>query len=298
MPYDIRSIILKMVLGERALHIDLFQDRVWRDGGWEWIKESWEWRGATCRARDMSYPITWQLWTDNCVNNSYQHNKLYRENYNIGAMGFLLSCKQAYAEGIHVLYSATCIIMHSKPLLLHLPRLTPLPRLVSITSLEIVITAQEDLSSTFSLDHLGPILNNIGTYCHHLRSMCISFKVARDNRGHEILPALPLVDAFYNSMQLHSMRVELPESAWRTCIFSVWEGPLHDSETKNWMFLPVWRSLDGEQPIVQRRSQEGYPYPPLTLATLNGVNKGVKSTGYWLAEGDCGIHYVTECRCF
>jgi hypothetical protein len=47
-------------------------------------------------------------------------------------------------------------------------------------------------------------------HCHYLRSFCLSFLVA--SYGREILNrlTLPLVDAFYYSMQLRDMRVKLP----------------------------------------------------------------------------------------
>lgn len=73
-------------------------------------------------------------------------------------MGYLLSCRQGYAEGIHTLYSANCINIVSQPLLIHIPRLIPPNRLGSITSLEITVIAerveQDVITSPFTLDHI------------------------------------------------------------------------------------------------------------------------------------------------
>jgi hypothetical protein len=208
-------------------------------------------------------------------------------------MGFLLSCRQAYTEGIDVLYSASCISIQSQPLLLHLPMLIPLNRLASITSLEIIITAhrieQDNGRPSFNLDHLKPILDNIVTHCHHIRSLCLSFMVA--SRGHEILdgPALPLVDAFYRSMHLRNMRVELPARAyWLACNYQSMDDHPREAPAKGPFERSLWRSLDGEEPRVQSRAIECYPYPPLKLPILDDEDESVESMGYCLSEGDEG----------
>uniref|UniRef100_A0A0B7KK20 DUF7730 domain-containing protein n=1 Tax=Bionectria ochroleuca TaxID=29856 RepID=A0A0B7KK20_BIOOC len=59
---------------------------------------------------------------------------------NIGAMGWLLSCRQAYKEGIEVLYSTNTIHSASKLMLLNLDKLLLPQRLSSIKSLELIWT--------------------------------------------------------------------------------------------------------------------------------------------------------------
>ena len=77
-------------------------------------------------------------WSDPCMQWVYEREGKFPEEYKVGIMGFLLSCRQAYSEGIDVLYSHNCISIQSEPLLQHLPQLIAPHRLASITSLEIV----------------------------------------------------------------------------------------------------------------------------------------------------------------
>ncbi|KAH6995884.1 hypothetical protein BKA56DRAFT_472834 [Ilyonectria sp. MPI-CAGE-AT-0026] len=56
----------------------------------------------------------------------------------IGIMGWLLSCRQAYLEGIEVLYSTNTFNMASKEMVMNLPRLLIPQRLEAITSVEIL----------------------------------------------------------------------------------------------------------------------------------------------------------------
>ncbi|TVY79577.1 hypothetical protein Focb16_v009506 [Fusarium oxysporum f. sp. cubense] len=55
----------------------------------------------------------------------------------IGTMGWLLSCRQNYAEAIDILYSTNTIIMANEAMITHLPQLLLPQRLAFITSLEI-----------------------------------------------------------------------------------------------------------------------------------------------------------------
>ncbi len=80
------------------------------------------------------------------------------DGYEIGVKGFLLSCKQAYTEGIDALFSSNCISIQTEILLLHLPKLIPHNRLASITSLEIIGEAHgvehENSRTVWEMDHL------------------------------------------------------------------------------------------------------------------------------------------------
>jgi hypothetical protein len=229
-------------------------------------------------------------WNDPCLDWAYNHKGKSREDYNFGIMGFLLSCRQAYTEGIDVLYSTNCIHIQSEPLLLQLPRLIPLNRIASIASLELVITThgieQADSESSFSMDHLKSILQNIITHCHSLRSLCLSFLIT--THKHNILNStiLPVVDAFYCSMKLRNMRVELPRVAYWELADPKSMDNHHPREalTKGPFEKSLWRSLDGEESRVQNRSIERYPYPPLRLP-MSDEEDSVESAGYWLAEG-------------
>ncbi|AEO57202.1 hypothetical protein MYCTH_2303064 [Thermothelomyces thermophilus ATCC 42464] len=56
----------------------------------------------------------------------------------IGIMGWLLACRQAYIEGVDILYRTNTFHMSSLPLLLNLARLMPPRRLATITSVELL----------------------------------------------------------------------------------------------------------------------------------------------------------------
>lgn len=286
LPYDIRSIILLMAFGDRTLHADIvLQDN------------SWQWRGAVCY-RNMYNRLpcpryTWcGPWNDPCLQWVYAREGTFPEGYNVGIMGFLQSCRQAYREGIDVLYSANCINMQSEQLLLHLPQLIPPSCLACITSLEVVVTAHRiehgSTGATFVLNHLKPILDNIVAHCGRLRSLCLSFMV--NTRIYEIHdgPALALVDAFYRSMRLRDMRLELPTRNYARLDVCDPES-LADQPARAPFLRLLWRSLDGEVPEVQRRAIQRYPYPPPKLLMSEGEDGGVESAGYWICEGEEGL---------
>lgn len=280
LPYDVRSIILLMAFGERALHV-----HIERDG------EIWLWKGQVCHWVRVGFPpALGQSWSESCL----QKNNLSgipQEQLQIGIMGFLLSCRQAYAEGIDILYSANLIIIQSEPLLLHLPRLIPHNRLASIASLEIFVqilgTRNGDGEWSYNVDHLQPILQNLVTNCRNLRRFCLAFNI--NSRKSELLdgPVLPWIDAFWRSLQLREMKVELPAADYRAARTQTMVHP-RDEPSGKWFEWSQWRCLDGEEPSMQRRYNERFPFPPLKLPIPDGGDESLESMGYWLREGDTG----------
>jgi hypothetical protein len=210
LPYEIREIILSTILDGCGIHVDLVRH-----------KEAWQWRGALCHrhpqwVRKLRYAGP-GLWNDQCLT-CFKDDGSIQAVYKLGIMGYLLSCKQGYAEGIHILYSVKCIQISSQPLLLHLPQLVPTVRLESITALEIVVKAerieQDNGSLSFSFDHLEPILENIRKHCHHLRNLYLSFLTVSVGCWDLDGPSLPIIDAFYHSTRLRDLRVELPQDTY------------------------------------------------------------------------------------
>jgi hypothetical protein len=284
LPYDIRSIILLMLFGERYLHVDIVRH-----------EENWHWSSKVCDRnrvwRSRQPPMVGNAWNDTCLD-THSHTPTTLRRCNIGIMRFLLACRQAYTEGIHVLYSSNLISIRSEPLLLHLPQLIPANRLASITSLEIVIKAHgvvQDGKWSCDLDNLQPILKNIVTYFNHLRRFCLAFQV--NSRCSRILggPALPLLDNLYRSTQLREMKVELPWSEYQATRGPVLDHP-RETPTKDWTGRSRWRCLDSEEPSIQYRYCERFPFPPLKVPMSDDSDEGVESAGYWLSEGDTGPH--------
>ncbi|KAF2852975.1 hypothetical protein T440DRAFT_525482 [Plenodomus tracheiphilus IPT5] len=292
LPYDIWSIIIFMPFGGRTFHVDI----VHQEGACQW-------RGSICLRNGIKVLPSMRYgwlgpWCDACIQGMEGRKRTGRISnaHDIGIMGFLLSCRQAYTEGIQALYSANCISIKTEPLLLYLLKLILHIRLAFITSLEIIIEAhrveQGNSRAIFKLDHLEPILNNIVTHCRHHRRLCLSF-VVWPRHGHDLLngPALPVVDAFQRSMQLRNLRVELPtRDYWATKTSKSEIGHPREAPIESLHGKSLWRSLDREVPEVQRRSIERGPFPPQKLPVLGDGDESEEGFGYWLCEGHEGLH--------
>ncbi|EUC40275.1 hypothetical protein COCMIDRAFT_109253 [Bipolaris oryzae ATCC 44560] len=286
LPGDIRTMILTMAFGGRTLHVDIVR----RD-------EAWRWRGAVCHRNlagtQSSMRYGWHgPWIDYYMWNDCGCKETPPEECKIGIMGFLLSCKQGYTEGINFLYSTNTIDIQSTPLLLHLPQIILPNRLACIKSLEIIIWAQSTESDNdkpaTTENRLEPILNNIATHCHQLRSLCISLMATDENyKKISTTPALHLVDAFHRSTHMRNMKFEIPYGSYFTTaagkptVNHPREAPATGRRQRS-----LWRSLDSEVPVLQDRSIERYPFPPLRVPVLEDGDE--ESAGYWILQGDEG----------
>ncbi|KAH6702719.1 hypothetical protein EV126DRAFT_419017 [Verticillium dahliae] len=305
-PDDCRHMILTTAFGGRVLHMDLIFDispspKLMKAGQTSISRQKvWQYRGAVCNRPNWILPETgpvlrfsWTgLWNDGCMTRIYEGKQLPFDAEKIDIMGFLLSCRQAYTEGIHILYSSNVICIRSKPLLLHLPKLMPSERLASIVSLEITVEPEWTLGEDGILRHdfnkIKPILDNIAQQCHQLRSLCISIFVGC--QGDMIIggPALPMMDDFYRAMhaQLRDMRVEVPYPTYRACTVTPCSNshPLEAPDNQR-TWKSKWRALDGEEAINQFRSLENFPKPPLRLPITHDGDERSLSAGYWLTDG-------------
>ncbi|CAH0046174.1 unnamed protein product, partial [Clonostachys solani] len=117
--------------------------------------KQWIWQGSVCH-RNAPEPYK-KFWTELEPSEDFcrygglgdtelgdicemWHAKDDEPSCNIGAMGWLLSCRQAYKEGIEVLYSTNTIHSASKLMLLNLDKLLLPQRLSNIKSLELIWT--------------------------------------------------------------------------------------------------------------------------------------------------------------
>ncbi|KAJ4040598.1 hypothetical protein NW756_010980 [Fusarium oxysporum] len=176
LPPDVRRYILILTLGNRRLHMDFSYDypdmssdliqpldenhcgivienmygdrqRVVDDTK----PSSWLWWGSVChrlppdldvsRTGPMTHGGPDGPWADTCRVGDARHCGSWPGSFpakcRIGTMGWLLSCRQNYAEAIDILYSTNTIIMSNEAMITHLPQLLLPQRLASITSLEI-----------------------------------------------------------------------------------------------------------------------------------------------------------------
>ncbi|KAK7425754.1 hypothetical protein QQZ08_007729 [Neonectria magnoliae] len=169
LPAEIRYKILVEAFGDQVVHMDLIYEyprplpettepSPGRDGyfhrgrsmqpkfiDWEHVDryrlKQWGWRNSVCRRAPLaaSSRRRVQAARHRCRIDAgvYRPGKVPSQ-YFIGIMGWLLSCRQAYIEGIDVLYSRNTIHMASKEMIMNLPRLLVPQRLEAITSVEIL----------------------------------------------------------------------------------------------------------------------------------------------------------------
>lgn len=343
LPANIRRAILIAAFGKRTVHIDLAFDyplipahlapplhpghkpnhagiyrqqdddgRPPRPRG----SKAWRWGSSVCH-RDMEWRpkrlarYKTGPWDDHCMEGgptlvcTHRFGGTPPGSCRVGAIGFLLSCRQAYAEGTDIVYTTNCISLVSQPLLLHLPRLLLPQRLASIRSMEVVVracfTREERYYSIANLANLAPVLDNISTHCRSLRSLFLSVDIPEHANFDELStgPMLPIIDAFCLSMDLRDMVLEIPEhiyDAFKSCAVIV--GPFHPLEPEKpkeriLYWGNPWRCLDGvdgegrpkPKPETQMRTLGNYPGPPLQLPTPENADRRVPSRGYWFKDG-------------
>ncbi|VUC26173.1 unnamed protein product [Clonostachys rosea] len=174
-PAEIRQCILEHAFGQRTLHMDLafvrphlvmdelqtglaqagharFQRRHSRD--LDFSQVDWRWLGCVChRSRPEEQPLSLGRLRSNprsCAREGYREGCMVGEGEcaywpgewpgkcQIGALGWLLSCRQGYMEGMEVLYKTNTFQISSDVLLRGLHEVLAPTVLSSITSLELV----------------------------------------------------------------------------------------------------------------------------------------------------------------
>lgn len=134
LPSDLRLEILNMAFGGRMLHIDLVFDypllpppldppapkdrhhaAIYTQTGKRTGEKAWQWRGAVCHRSDR-FPDKWPVplaffafcwpWNDKCMQGEGAQRcweaKVWPEQCQVGIMGYLLSCRQAWVLISHV----------------------------------------------------------------------------------------------------------------------------------------------------------------------------------------------------
>ncbi|EEY22298.1 conserved hypothetical protein [Verticillium alfalfae VaMs.102] len=254
----------------------------------------------------------------NCYESLSPHNR------EIGIMGFLVSCRQAYFETIDILYGTNIIMLRSEVLMLHLPELLVPQRLESITSLELLIKAREvnegQRAVRQDFSHLAVILEHVVAYCRHrLRSLCISLQGSPRSPPHTFFDGkgspLRMIDEFYLSMEPHlNMRVEIPQYLYSTytghtvTLKAQHSLELREDKDGKPLWQSPWRCFDSvgkreggrllDEPETQWRSVGNYPRPPLQVPTEGNADKCIPSLGYWISEGEPDTTPRREHICF
>lgn len=136
LPAELRRQILALAFGNRVLHMELEYERPLitddgvrkRDPRGEY---AWRWRNGVCH-RPAPGVVRGskedRLWLDKCMPLCG----------GVGAMGWMLACRQAYVEGAAVVYATNTLHMGSAPLILHLPQMVGARSLQMVTRVEVV----------------------------------------------------------------------------------------------------------------------------------------------------------------
>ncbi|TKX20814.1 hypothetical protein C1H76_6993 [Elsinoe australis] len=149
LPFEIREQILVAAFGRKQVHLD-FDFRylhLWSGNDDPWNEKlgfrkdrivatksepiQWRWKGAVCWEPE-------NFWEDDCLGRllgNYQYNP-----QNIGIMGWLLSCRQAYNEGINILLSTNTIHTRCFDLLINFPSFIRPHYLSMIRSFSMIFT--------------------------------------------------------------------------------------------------------------------------------------------------------------
>ncbi|KAF7511751.1 hypothetical protein GJ744_003482 [Endocarpon pusillum] len=151
LPLELRRHIYIAAFGKRTIHMDLRFDypeppglrhaRLKGDCMHERERSElarWRWWSSVCHRNPLL-----ECWLDQCrtgENNAtcFLFPGEWPDKCFLGVMGWLLACRQAYLEGLDVLYSTNTVHLSSIVLTRHLPLLILPQRLVSITSLELL----------------------------------------------------------------------------------------------------------------------------------------------------------------
>ncbi|KAF5554539.1 hypothetical protein FMEXI_2007 [Fusarium mexicanum] len=188
LPTEIRTRILRLAFGDRTVHVDLicgypiFPDSK-RHGGLRQLPYSVCHRlppSGVINSRGPGYDP--QPCDDECVfgwngRNGFRPQCEHwpgegPEKCSVGAMGWLLACKQAYREGIHVLYSTNTFHTASKEMILNIHDFFQQQRLNAITSVEIVWEFTPWILPDISEDfRASPPLSDMETFRQFLKAI-------------------------------------------------------------------------------------------------------------------------------
>ncbi|KAG7431201.1 hypothetical protein NW761_004717 [Fusarium oxysporum] len=201
LPTEIRTRILHVAFGDRTIHVDLicgypiFSDSK-RHGGLRQLpysdkqpEKDWAWRSSVCHrfppsgiidSRGPGYDP--QPCDDECIYGWNGRNGFRPQcehwpgegpkKCSVGATGWLLACKQAYREGIHVLYASNTFHTASKAMILNMHNFFQQQRLNAITSVEIIWEFTPWILPDISEDlRVAPPLSDIETFRQFLKAI-------------------------------------------------------------------------------------------------------------------------------
>lgn len=248
-----------------------------------------------------SIPAIWAPFSDNCQSGFPTYCDLWAgqvpDKCFIGAMGWLLTCRKPYLEGIDVLYKTNCFHIKGFPLLCRLPSLLPQPRLADITAVELLWDLDPPESSSKGISQgcdklkvisgLSSMMESLTTTLPILTRMYLSL------RGTMLFPSLPSQELFETTellldeidaslYKLHNLidcRMAIPSSSSIVCKQRAQE--FHDTQSHREAWI--------EQAGAIRRTK--------WLSTRSKQAQRDSMIGYWICEGlrDLDSGLIREC---
>ncbi|KAL6924025.1 hypothetical protein FSST1_001299 [Fusarium sambucinum] len=322
LPTEIRRQILLFAFGDRTVHMDfVFEhpNKAEADRGHgklgtpfgtsfgQGLDKSqpriWKWRGCAChRAIPPSFRKYYRIdekviepAEDNCCSGEADFCSEWTRYYGttdvclIGAMGWLLACRQSYAEGVDVLYQTNTIHLSSEVLIYNLPKLILPQRLAMMTSLEVVWLIDSNICSGKSIlkqRDLDTILSILDTHFPRLQRLNLALKLRLYERiPVEIDDMIKTLDSFVARRAqylLEPITISLASWAFERLYGEVLqmvieEKGLVSSISHNWLRYKVWRYLDGRYDLASNgETRETYGKP-------EGITP---QNGYWFRMGD------------
>ncbi|KAK2594659.1 hypothetical protein QQS21_007635 [Conoideocrella luteorostrata] len=341
LPREVRQYILILAFGGRIVHMDLsfVHPVASREPGarplsshaginaddvhsfvpprvnWDTRRpKSWQWWSSVCHRplpEHLSSPIdrlrggAAQPGDDHCRYGAPHNCKLwpgvYPSKCQIGAMGWLLSCRQAYMEGIHALYKTNTIHMSGQILLSHLPQFLLPQRLSEISSIVITCPLKLHRSSNSQVvsevSHLESLLAMLSSDFHNLARLHLALtadRVVVDPPSLQVV--LKVIDEFVkrHKPSLDQFTVSPSRSLFTPLYEATQLAIIERMNVPKLSCIPIeiWRNLDGshiltevgsvDEPLATRFSS---PYPKPPHATSRSIG-GTVGEGYWIVQGD------------
>ncbi|RKL32161.1 hypothetical protein BFJ72_g10741 [Fusarium proliferatum] len=328
LPPDIRRYILILAFGNRRLHMDFSYDypdmtsdliqpldknhcgivmenmygaklRVVDDTK----PRSWIWWGSVChrlppdldisRTGPMTHGGPDGPWADTCrIGEALYCDSWpgsFPSNCRIGIMGWLLSCRQNYAEAIDILYSKNTIIMANEAMITHLPQLLIPHRLASITSLEISWNLKPRYESGFwnAFDEadLKATCGMISTQFPQLCRLYLSLERSRHLRSCWCSDAWPTICLHLDNLarmmpSLTEHAISLPDAPFDSILYDAKKTDFGSYSEICHSYNQIWRSTDGGMDVIQLPHVDSYPRAPYHIDTSTSNGKG-----YWILNG-------------
>ncbi|KAF5618572.1 hypothetical protein F52700_12092 [Fusarium sp. NRRL 52700] len=329
LPPDIRRYILMLAFGNRRLHIDFSYDypdmssdliqpldknhcgivmenmygaklRVVDDTK----PRSWIWWGSVChrlppdfdvsRTGPMTHGGADGPCADTCRVGEARHCDSWPGSFpakcRIGTMGWLLSCRQNYAETIDILYSKNTIIMANEAMIKHLPQLLLPHRLTSITSLEIIwnLKSRHESGIWGVIDEadLKHVCEIISTQFPVLRRLCLHLALEQSRQlgachPGDVWPAIsPHLDSLAQAMpSLTEHAISLPDRPFDSIMYDAKRTDFGSYSGICHSYNQIWRSTDGELDVIRLPYVDSYPNAPYHIPSSVSKYKG-----YWILK--------------